>query len=86
MVIWWGCDQARLPSNYPWSTAELDSLAKNGIELLPLNTQLEWQAKTWLRPICAATERLVLVLHDNADGHHPVFDQLLAVAEGWVEV
>jgi RecB family exonuclease len=85
-VIWWGCDHARLPSNYPWSTAELVSLAKNGIELLPLSTQLEWQAKSWLRPICAAAERLVLVLHDNADGHHPVFDQLLAVAEGWVEV
>jgi hypothetical protein len=85
-VIWWGCDHARLPSNYPWSAAELVSLAKNGIELLPLSTQLEWQAKLWLRPICAATERLVLVLHDNADGHHPVFDQLLAVAEGWVEV
>ncbi|MEX0709389.1 MAG: PD-(D/E)XK nuclease family protein [Woeseia sp.] len=84
-VIWWGCDKARLPSNYPWSMAELASLAKNGIELLPLNTQLEWQAETWLRPICAATERLVLVLHDNADGHHPIFDQLLAVAEGWVE-
>ena len=85
-VIWWGCDCARLPSNYPWSTAELASLAKNGVELPRLDTQLEWQAKTWLRPICAATERLVLVLHDNADGHHPVFDQLLAVAEGWVEV
>jgi hypothetical protein len=85
-VVWWGCDQARLPSNYPWSTAELASLAENGVELLSLDTQLEWQATSWLRPICAATERLVLVLHDNADGHHPVFDQLLAVAEGWVEV
>jgi ATP-dependent helicase/nuclease subunit B len=84
-VVWWGCDHARLPANYPWSKAELASLTENGIELLSLNTQLEWQARTWLRPILSATKRLVLVLHDNADGHHPVFDQLLAVAEGWVE-
>ena len=84
-VVWWGCDHARLPANYPWSKAELASLTENGIDLLSLNTQLEWQARTWLRPILSATKRLVLVLHDNADGHHPVFDQLLAVAEGWVE-
>ena len=84
-MIWWGCDKAVLPKSYPWSKAELASLADNGAELLSLDTQLEWQARTWLRPIFAATNRLVIVLHDNADGHHPVFDQLLAVADGWVE-
>lgn len=84
-VVWWGCDKERLPGLYSWSRAEQASLAESGVELLPLDTQLEWQAKTWLRPILAAKDRLVLVLHDNADGHHPVFDELLAIAEGWVE-
>jgi ATP-dependent helicase/nuclease subunit B len=31
----------------------------------------------------SAKEQLVLVLHGDAEGHHPVFDQILAVAEGW---
>ena len=26
------------------------------------------------------------MLHDNADSHHPVFDEIVAVAEGWFEV
>lgn len=84
-VIWWGCDKESLPGLYPWSRSEQASLAKNGVNLLPLDTQLEWQADTWLRPLLSASERLVLVLHDNADSHHPVFDQIVAIAEGWVE-
>jgi len=85
-VIWWGADKERLPIQYPWSRAERTTLAQGGVELLPLNTQLEWQSASWLRPILAATERLVLVLHDDADSHHPVFDEIVAVAEGWSEV
>lgn len=84
-VIWWGCDKERLPRPYPWTRSEQATLSEHGIELLPLDTQLEWQAGTWLRPILSAQERLVLVLHDNADSHHPVFDQIVAVAEGWAE-
>ena len=84
-VIWWGCDKERLPGPYPWSRSEQAILAAQGVALLPLDTQLEWQAESWLRPILSATERLVLVLHDNADSHHPVFDQIVAIAEGWVE-
>lgn len=84
-VIWWGCDREQLPSSYPWSRSEQASLAMAGVSLLPLDTQLEWQAGTWLRPILSAQERLVLVLHDDAESHHPVFDQIVAVAEGWAE-
>jgi ATP-dependent helicase/nuclease subunit B len=84
-VIWWGCDKERLPGLYPWSRSEQATLAAHGIKLLPLDTQLEWQAGTWLRPILSAKERLVLVLHDSVDSHHPVFDQIVAVAEGWLE-
>lgn len=85
-VIWWGADKERLPSRYPWSRIEQAALSGRGVELLSLNSQLEWQSASWLRPIMAATNRLVLVLHDNADSHHPVFDQIVAVAKGWTEV
>lgn len=84
-VIWWGCDKARLPGAYPWSKSEIDALKNSGVDLLPLNTQLEWQANSWLRPLLSAKRRLVFVLHDNAESHHPVFDQVFAVAEGWAE-
>jgi hypothetical protein len=84
-VIWWGCDDARIPSAYPWSKSEIDALKNCGVDLLPLEPQLEWQANSWLRPLLAAKSRLVLVLHDNSESHHPVFDQIVAVAEGWAE-
>jgi hypothetical protein len=84
-VIWWGCDSASLPRQYPWSRAECDALAARGVELVPLAAQLEWQARSWLRPLLAARSRLVLVLHDNVEGHHPVFDEIVAVVKGWTE-
>jgi ATP-dependent helicase/nuclease subunit B len=85
-VIWWGADNERLPASYPWSRIEQLALFEHGVELLPLDTQLEWQSTSWLRPILAASKRLVLVLHDNADSHHPIIDQIISVAQGWVEV
>jgi RecB family exonuclease len=84
-VIWWACDTETLPRQHPWSRLEREALAANGIELLPLETALHWQAASWLRPLLYGQDKLVLVLHDNADGHHPVFDQIVAVAEGWAE-
>jgi RecB family exonuclease len=84
-VIWWGCDSARLPGQYPWSGAEQTQLAAHGVQLVSVDAQLEWQAKSWLRPLLAASKRLVIVLHDNIEGHHPVFDEIIAVAKGWVE-
>jgi hypothetical protein len=84
-VIWWACDDEPLPRQHPWSRAERAALEANGVELQRLEAQLAWQAGVWLRPILAAKRRLVLVLHDNADGHHPIFDQIIAVAEGWAE-
>lgn len=85
VMIWWGCDEERFPSVYPWSQSELAALSEHGVELLSLKVKLEWQAGTWLRPILSAKERLVLVLHDNAESHHPIFDQISAVAQGWNE-
>jgi hypothetical protein len=84
-VVWWGCDDERMPGAYPWSTSEIAALGHCGVELVPVNTQLEWQAQSWLRPVLAARKRLALVLHDNAETHHPIFDQVLAIATGWTE-
>lgn len=84
-VIWWACDTETLPRQHPWSRLERGALATNGIDLLSLESALRWQATSWLRPLLYAQAQLVLVLHDNADGHHPVFDQVVAVAEDWAE-
>jgi len=85
LVVWFGCDEARLPRSYPWSRVELAQLRDQGVGLLSLDTLLEWQASSWLRPIFAASDQLVLVLHDDIQGHHPVFDQILSLARGWRE-
>jgi RecB family exonuclease len=65
---------------------EQEQLAANGIDLLPLNTRLEWEASSWLRPIFSASDQLILVLHDSSEGHHQVFDQISAGVRGWLEV
>ena len=83
-VIWWGCDEEHLPRSYAWSQSELAAIEAAGVELVSIDRQLEWLAASWLRPILAASKKLVLVLHDDAESHHPVFDEIVAVAEaGW---
>ncbi|MEA3290941.1 MAG: PD-(D/E)XK nuclease family protein, partial [Pseudomonadota bacterium] len=85
VVVWWGCGRESLPANYPWSITEQRHLAQNGIRLQPVEEKLGWQADSWLRPILAATDRLLLVFHADAESHHPVWDRIAAIAEGWVE-
>ena len=33
-VIWWGCDEERLPRAYPWSKSEIAALAAHGVEMV----------------------------------------------------
>lgn len=85
VVIWWGCDQERVFTQLRWSPAETRFFEAHGVRLNSLKDRLSWRSASWLRPILAARRQLVLVLHDEAKGHHPVFDRLLASARGWAE-
>ena len=85
-VIWWDLQIQGSSSGYAWSSKEIQQLAKQGVLLPCLDKQLQYQAQSWLKPINAATERLVLVLHDSDEAHHPLWDQISSCVENWHEI
>jgi len=83
--IWWGCDNASLSTEQSWSLLEEQMLLANGIALIADETLVAWKTSTWLRPILAAEKQLILVVHDNKEGHHPLFDQINTLVTGYPE-
>ncbi|MFC1579165.1 PD-(D/E)XK nuclease family protein, partial [Pseudomonadota bacterium] len=81
-VIWWDCQACDRVHRWPWSRAERAALEVNGVVLQSEDEQLAWLGKAWLRPILCARERCTIILHDDAERHHPVWDQVASIAEG----
>jgi len=81
LVIWWGLDVPTIGSRSPWLPSELRALESNGVTLWSPEHQLAHQASTWMRPILAATQQLVLVHHETTVQHHPIMDLIMAKVE-----
>jgi len=81
-VIWWDCRANDRVHRWPWSRTERAALEANGVLLQAEDAQLAWLGKAWLRPVLCARERCTIVLHDDAERHHPVWDQIASLAEG----
>lgn len=84
-VVWWDLQTTSSVACYPWSQQELAQLKEHGVLLANLDQQLQRQALSWLKPINAAQERLVMVLHDSHEAHHPLWDQISSCLEHWQE-
>jgi len=84
-TIWWGCDRASITTEQSWSLLEEQMLKANGVALLADEKHLSWKTSSWLRPILAAKEQLILVIHENTEGHHPLFDQINTLVTGYPE-
>ena len=85
-VVWWDLQASSSPTTYPWSRQELCQLNDQGVLLPNLEELIQKQALSWLKPINAAQERLVIVLHDSNEGHHPLWDQISSCLENWQEI
>lgn len=81
-VLWWQLSPPPLPALYPWSQAELVDLASAGAELPSVDELLDRTAGEWLRPILAARNELILVLPPKGEEVHPVWQMIVAAAEG----
>jgi hypothetical protein len=81
-VIWWDCQAADAVQRWPWSRTERAALANHGVILQGEDEQLEWLGKAWLRPILCAKEQCFLILHSDAERHHPVWDLVNSLTEG----
>ena len=80
-VIWWDCQASDPIHRWPWSRAERTALANNGVFLQSEDAQLEWLGKAWLRPVLSTREQCTIVLHRDAERHHPIWDQIACLAK-----
>ena len=81
-VVWWNLAPAQGTVSYPWSRRELAALRESGVELPEIEEIVRRQSRDWLRPICQATERVLLVVHDDGSGAHPLWTRLKSVFPG----
>lgn len=80
-VIWSPLTMPVLPGSDPWSASERNALATVGVRLPTAFERLDQIATTWLRPVMAAREQLLLVLPPPGEEVHPVWQMISAVAE-----
>ncbi|HBG30482.1 MAG TPA: PD-(D/E)XK nuclease family protein, partial [Gammaproteobacteria bacterium] len=72
-IMWWQlCPSGTLRSS-PWTRAETRQLAKAGVRLQTMATQLTAATQAAVRPILAARQQLTLVLAPQAEEVHPVW-------------
>jgi RecB family exonuclease len=61
-------------------------LQQNGVHLQSLDTKLSYLGETWLRPVMSSKNRIIFVLHYSDEEHHPLWDQITACSDGWIEL
>lgn len=80
-VLWWNLVMPTLPAPYAWTVAELKALHEMGVLLPQARDLLAQAAQEWLRPVLAATRRLVLVLPAQGQEVHPLWQMVQAVVD-----
>ena len=83
IVIWWNLAPTPTAVSYPWSRRELTALRASGVRLPEVEDLIRRQSRDWLKPICNAKEQLVLVVHDDEHGMHPVWTQIESLFNGY---
>ena len=81
-VIWWNLAPSRGTVSYPWSRSELAALRESGVGLPEVDEIVRRQSRDWLLPICNATERVLLVVHDDGSGAHPLWTRIKGLFPG----
>ena len=84
-VIWWDCQATDRVHRWPWSRTERAALDSNGVKLQTEEAQLVWLGKAWLRPILNSGEQFTIILHNDAERHHPVWDQIASLTK-WLSI
>ena len=82
-VVWWNMASPPAVVSFPWSNRELEELRDTGVRLPEIDELLRQRSRQWLKPMLNATERLVLVVHDEERGTHPVWTQIENLFEGF---
>jgi len=81
-VVWWDCQAADHVQRWPWSKKERQALTESGVHLHTEDDQLSWLGQAWQRPILQAEQQCIIVLHQDAERQHPVWEQIESITEG----
>ena len=85
-VVWWNLARESTAISYPWSRRELDTLRASGVHLPEIDCTVRRRSREWLRPLCNASERLVLAVHHDERGTHPLWTRIESLFEGLATV
>ena len=81
-VVWWNLARESTAISYPWSRRELDALRASGVRLPEVDDIVRRRSREWLRPLCNAGGRLVLVVHHDERGTHPLWTRIESLFDG----
>ena len=81
-VVWWNLVRESTAISYSWSRRELDALRASGVRLPEVDDIVRRRSREWLRPLCNAGERLVLVVHHDERGTHPLWTRIESLFDG----
>ena len=81
-VVWWNLVRESTAISYPWSRRELDALRASGMRLPEVDDIVRRRSREWLRPLCGAGEQLVLVVHHDERGTHPLWTRIESLFDG----
>jgi len=86
-VFWWDLAPSRHDLTSPWSASERETLAEAGVALPTPEGRLATDRRAWQRPVLNCRKRLVLVVHDEEEGRHPLWGRIQEqFGSGWVDV
>ncbi len=85
-VVWWNLARESAAISYPWSRRELHALRASGVHLPDIDDIVRRRSREWLRPLCNASERLVLVVHHDERGTHPLWTRIESLFDGMATV
>lgn len=82
LVVWWQMAAPPMSQRHPWSRSELAALRAAGVVLPDPGEQLKALAASWVRPLLAARQQLLLVLPPEAEESHPLWLMIRDRVEG----
>ena len=86
-VFWWDLPPGRRDLASAWSRAERDCLAAAGVAIPSAEDELAAHKRAWLGPVVNCRKRLVLVVHEEDQGRHPLWGRIREqFKEGWLDV
>jgi ATP-dependent helicase/nuclease subunit B len=84
-VIWWDIQGGKMPAN-ALSKSEKACLSEHGVDLIIPETLYQLEAKNSMKPILAAKNKLMLIVHDNCENKHPLLDQINSCIENLEQI